>query len=234
MPRLSYFSGQSNDKEILRLFPRGSRYMAIMCGAIAVLIWAVGPSFPRLWIKNEKVSQIFPALIVVAAGALVWLSHRLSTELLYSLEKQKKLAVFSVVEGISVFGLSLALSYKYGMTGVAIGASVLLILVPGIIQTAYVCRLLKVSFWKYYPDDFFGSWVIAVILAVASYWLEVWNITKNWPSLFLTSASILLICGSAIYLLAPGRAEKQHVRGYVLGTFRRIHVGYLSGERDAL
>lgn len=233
MPRFSYLSGQSDDKRILRLFLRGSRYMAIMCGAIVLLIWAVGPSFLGLWMKNEKVSQAFPALVIIAAGALVWLSHRLSMELLYSLEKQKKLAVLSVIEGISVIGLSLALSYKYGMTGVAIGASVPLILVRGIIQTLYVCRLLKIGFWKYYADDFFRSWVIAVVLAVASYWLGVWNITKNWPSLFLTSALIVLIYGSAVYVLALGRAERQHLHGYVLGTFRRIHAGYLSRERGA-
>jgi len=113
MPRFSYLSGQSDNKEILRLFLRGSRYVAIIAGAAAFLLWIVGPSFLGLWVKNDKVSQVFPALIVITAGALVWLSHRLSMELLYSLGKQRKLAVFSIIEGISVVGLSIALSYHW-------------------------------------------------------------------------------------------------------------------------
>lgn len=234
MPRFSFLAGQSDNKEILRLFLRGSRYVAIIAGAVALLLWVVGPSFLRLWIKNDNISQVFPALVIIAAGALVWLSNRLSMELLYSLGKQTKLAVFSIIEGISVIGLSIALSYKYGITGVAIGASAPLILVRGVVQTIYVCRLLKVGFWKYYADDFFKSWIIAVTLAVSSYWLGLTNLTKNWPSLFLTSTLLLLTYGSSVYLFALGRAEKQRVNERLLTTFRRVQAGYVSKQRDAI
>ena len=234
MPRFSYLSARSDDKEILRLFLRGSVYMAIISGSIALLIWAVGPSFLNLWAKNEQIRQVFPALIIIAAGALVWLSHRLSMELLYGLGKQKNLAAFSVAEGVCVTGLSLALSYKYGLTGVAVGASVPLMLVRGVIQSIYVCRLLKISYWRYCAGSFFKSWIIAAALAVSSYWLGVVNFAKNWPSLFLISILILLTYGSSVYLLVLGRAEKQRVNERLLRAFRRLHAGYLSKQRDAI
>ena len=192
MPRFTYLSGQNADEEIRRLFLRGSRYVTIVAGAVALLLWSVGPSFLLLWVKNDNIKQVVPALMVLTGATLVFVSHRISAELLYGLGKQKKLAVFAVIEGVSVFGLSLGLSYTYGMTGVAIGVAVPLIFVRGIIQIIYACRFLKISLCEYYTGCIFKPWTITIALAITSHWCGIANSANNWPSLFLASSLIMV------------------------------------------
>lgn len=220
MPRFSYLSGQKADNEARQLFLRGSRYVTIVAGAVALLLWSVGPSFLRLWVKDDNINLAIPTLIILAAGTLVLLSHYTSIYLLYGFGQQKKIAALAIIEGISVFAISLVLSRKYGMTGVAVGVAVPLVLVRGIIQTIYVCRLVKVSFWTYYADRIFRPWMIAIILAIASYWLGVANLANTWLVLFLTSGLIILAYGTAVYLMVIENEEQHRMKTRVLAVLK--------------
>jgi O-antigen/teichoic acid export membrane protein len=232
MPRFTYLSGQNADNEIRRLFLRGSKCVAIIAGVFALLLWIVGPPFLKLWVKNENINRVIPALTILVAGMLVLLSHYTSTDLLFSLGQQRKLAVLSMIEGIFVLGLSLVLSYEYGMTGVAVGVSIPLILIRGVVQTIYVCRLIKVGFWVYYTECIIKPLIIAVVLAVVSYRLGVARFANNWLLLFLISALLLLTYGSAIYTFAIRGAEKQRVDEYFLGTFKYVRYRYLTKRKE--
>ncbi|MHC4593831.1 MAG: oligosaccharide flippase family protein [Planctomycetota bacterium] len=216
MPRFGYLSGQDADSEILRLFLHGSRYVAIVAGAIALLLWVVGPSFLRLWIKNDNINQAVPALIILAAGAFVLLSHRVSAALLFGFGKQKTIAAFQVIEGIFIFALSLALSYKYGITGVAVGIAVPLILIRGVFQTVYVCRLIEISFRRYYWQCIFKPWIITAILVGLCYWLGITNLVNNWPFLFLISGLIMVVYGAAAFIAVLESEERHQIKRQVL------------------
>ena len=224
MPRFSYFSGQNANKEIRQLFLRGSRYVAIIAGGLGLLLWTVGPSFLCVWIKNDNIRQAIPALMILTIGTLVFVSHGLSIHLLYGLEKQKKLAIFSMIEGISVLVFSLILSYKYGMTGVAVGVSVPLVLIRGIVQVKYVCKLLKIGFWKYYTDCIFKPWIIAIVLAIASYYLGLANYANDWFFLFLVSGLIVLVYGAGVYTIAIETEEKRQIKDRFLAV---LGYGYI-------
>jgi O-antigen/teichoic acid export membrane protein len=216
MPRFGYLSGQDADSEILRLFLHGSRYVAIVAGAIALLLWVVGPSFLRLWLKNDNINQAVPALIILAAGTLVVLSHRVSVALMFGFGKQKTIATFMVIEGIFIFGLSLALSYKYGITGVAVGIAVPLILIRGVFQTVYVCRLIEISFRRYYWQCIFKPWIITAILVGLCYWLGITNLVNNWPFLFLISGLIMVVYGAAAFIAVLESEERHQIKRQVL------------------
>ena len=218
MPRFGYLSGQEASSEILRLFFRGSRYVAIVAGAIALLLWVVGPSFLRLWIKSDNINQAVPALIILAAGAFVLLSHRVSAALLFGFGKQKTIAAFQVIEGIFIFGLSLALSYKYGITGVAVGIAVPFILIRGVFQTVYVCRLIEIGFHRYYWQCIFKPWIITAILVGLCYWLGITNLVNNWPFLFLISGLIMIVYGAAAFIAVLESGERHQIKRQVLSV----------------
>lgn len=221
MPRFSYLSGQNASRKIQRLFFRGSKYVTCVAGMVALLLWSVGPSFLRLWIKNDSIKQAFPALIILSAGMLIAASHRISIDLLYGLEKQKYLATLALIEGISVCGLSLALSYRYGMTGVAVGASLPPILVRGLAQTIYVCRLTNISFVEYYTGSILKPWIIAVALAVACWLLGVINFANNWAFLFLISGLIMAAYGALIYVTVIEGEERNRIKGFIFAGFNK-------------
>jgi len=211
MPRFSYLSGSNSDKEIQRLFLRGTKYATIFAGGIAALIWTVGPSFLRLWL-NESFSQATPALIALTAGAMVLLSHRMSIDLLYGLGKQNYIALVGLIEGISVVGLSLALSFKYGLTGIAIGVAVPLIVVRAIFQTRYVCKLLKVGYWQYYGLCILKPWLVAVGLSVIFWVIGVGSYAGNWLSLFIAGGLVGLPYAGIIYFLVLEERDRSQIK----------------------
>jgi len=211
MPRFSYLSGSNSDKEIRRLFLRGTKYAAIFVGGIAALIWTVGPSFLRLWL-NESFSQATPALIVLTAGAMVLLSHRMSIDLLYGLGKQNYIAAIGLIEGIAVVGISLALSFKYGLTGIAIGVAVPLIVVRAIFQTKYVCKLMKVGFWQYYGLCILKPWLIAVGLTVIFWVIRAGSYAGNWLSLFIAGGLVGVLYAGVIYFFVLEERDRSQIK----------------------
>ncbi len=222
MPRFSYLSGQNANEEIRRLFFCGTRYVTIIAGAVALLLWSIGASFLKLWVETDNIVQVFPALTVMVAGMLVFGSHRMSVDLLYGLGKQKIIAIFAMIEGIFVFGLALVLSYKYGMTGVAVGISVPFVLIRGVVQVNYVCRLTEIGFWKYYTRCIVKPWCIAGALAVAIWWLGVVNYVSNWLSFFLISLLIMFVYFAIVYFTAVETQERAQIRVQILGGFNKL------------
>lgn len=222
MPRFSYLSGQNADEEILRLFLRGSKYVTIVTGVIALLLLSVGSSFISLWIQNDNIKQVIPAFTILTAGMLIFTSHQISGFLLYGMGKQKYLAMFAMIEGVSVCGLSLALSSRYGVTGVAVGASVPLILVRGLAQTVYVCRLANIGFLEYYAGCMLKPWTIAIALAIASYWLGVVNFAHTWVSLFLISGLIMVAYGAVVYATVIESEDKKRIKGLIFAGFSKL------------
>ncbi len=212
MPRFSFLSGRDAHSDIQRLFFLSSRYGAITAGAIALLLWVLGPPFLLLWLKDSNIRQSFFALAILSGGNLVFLSHRISVDLLFGLGKQKELAVFSIIEAIAVFASCVALSYKYGLTGVAIGASVPIALVRGIGQARYVCRLVGVGFWKYYADCIFKPWVIAIILSVTTWGLGIAKMVDGWLPMVAASVFLMLVYGIVAYLTVLKDSEKLQLK----------------------
>jgi O-antigen/teichoic acid export membrane protein len=194
------------------LFFLSSRYGAITAGAIALLLWVLGPSFLLLWLKNDNIRQSFLALTILSAGNLIFLSHRISVDLLFGLGKQKELAVFSIIEAIGVFAACIVLSYRYGLTGVAIGAVVPIALVRGLGQARYVCRLVGVGLWKYYADCIFKPWVIAIIFSVTAWGLGMTKLVDGWLSMVGASIFLMLVYGIVAYLTVLEDSEKLQLK----------------------
>ena len=217
LPRFSYLAGSNSDKEIRRLFFAGSKYTTILLAGVALLIFTVGPSFLRLWL-DKSFGQAAPALIILTAGSMVFLSHNMSINLLYGLGKEAYIGVIAIIEGIAVFGLCLALSFKYGITGVAIGVAVPLIVIRGFFQTRYVCGLIKVSFRNYYAKCILRPWIVSIAIAVsASFLIDVNQYIGGWVSFLLVSAIVTLVYGTVTYLAVIESSDKKQINSWLLG-----------------
>ena len=227
-PRFSYLSGRNDTEGTRRLFFRGSRYVSIVSSAVFLLLWSVGPAFLNLWIENDNIQQAFPALIALAAGALVYTTHRISTDLLFGLGKQRQLAVLSMTEGLLVLCLCIMLCPSYGMTGAAVAISLPIILVRGIIQTKLVCRLLAVGFWKYYAECVLTAWLVAFVIAAVCKMVGTFRIVNDWFVLFFTSGLVLILYGVSVYSMALKSEDRREFKVRVFACFNK-----LAGKRYA-
>jgi O-antigen/teichoic acid export membrane protein len=211
-PRFSYLSGRDADAEIRRLFVQGCRYMAILAGAVAILLWIAGPAFLLIWTRNPHMLRAGSTLTIMTAGTFVFLSHRLGGDLLFGLGRQKQVAILELSEAIGIVALTIPLSLKYGLAGAAFGLAIPPIFVRGLMQTRFVCHALKLTFLEYYSQCILKAWGVVAAVWGAAFLLNVTQLVKGWPSLILVSASLMAVYGLAIFLLVLEAGERRRLK----------------------
>jgi O-antigen/teichoic acid export membrane protein len=221
-PRFSYLSGRQDNDEIRRLFVQGCRYMAVIAGAVGILLWVIGPSFLLLWTKKPLIATVAPALTIMAAGTFVFLSHRLGGDLLFGLGRQKEVAILELVEAIGIVGLTIILSLKFGMMGAALGVAIPPILVRGIMQIQFVSRALSLTFFQYYSQCILRSWFVVVLLGALAQLVNWKQIVIGWPSLMCASALLIGVYGVLVlfFVLHPG--ERKQCKDEAFRFFNRL------------
>ena len=226
-PRFSYLSGKAADDEIRRLFMQGCRYMAMLAGAVALLLCVTGPAFLLLWTRKPQIVQTAPALAIMTAGTFVFLSHRLGGDLLFGLGRQNQVAILELTEAVGIVGLAIPLSLKFGIPGAALGVAIPPILVRGLLQTQFVCQALKLTFAQYYARCILRSW-----LAVAAVWglaqLVDWTqLIAGWPSLVLASGLLVGTYSLLVFIFVLEGDERAQVKEAAFRFFNRL--GFLRG-----
>jgi O-antigen/teichoic acid export membrane protein len=166
--------------------------------------------------KNYELSV--PTLMILTSGTFVLLSHRMSVDLLYGLGRQNFVAGIYSIESIAVFGLSLLLSFKYGLAGVALGVSVPMIIVRAVFQAKYVCKMINVSVRHYYARCILRPWAVSIALAVIASALRVNGYINSWVSFLLVSAIVTLVYGTVTYLAVIESSDKKQINSWMLGV----------------
>src|SRR5439155_20715278 len=131
-PRFSYLAGREAQEEIRKLFIQGCRYMAMLAGAVALLLWIAGPPFLLVWTGKAQLLKAGVPLMIMTAGTFVFLSHRLGGDLLFGLGRQNQVAILELSEALGIVALTIFLSMKFGLVGAACGLAFPRIFVRGL------------------------------------------------------------------------------------------------------
>jgi O-antigen/teichoic acid export membrane protein len=201
---------------------QGCRFMAMLAGAVAILIWVTGPPFLLLWTGKPLIVKTVPALGIMVAGTFVFLSHRLGGDLLFGLGLQGKIAVLELTEAVGIVGLTIPLSLKFGIAGAALGLAIPPVFVRGILQTRFVCQAIKLSFFAYYSKCILRSWLVLAVVLVLARATNLPQQVTGWPSLIWISALLLLLYMLFVYVLVLEHNEKRRLQEEVCGI-----VGWL-------
>ena len=236
MPRFSYLQGSNSNSKIISLYQRGSEFTTIFAGLIAIMIWTCGASFVYLWLKKDF-ELLFPVLAIMTAGTLVLTSNRMSIDLLYGLGRQNALAVFSVLEGTAVVLCSIAGAMKFGVIGIALGVSVPVAIIRGIVQVQYVRRIVGVSFKDYYSGRILKLWLLVACMATVASMLGLDSLRTGWLAFLAIASGVTTIYMGVVYMLILDKREKTHVNEKLFSgrakTRRKIEDG-LSTLRAAV
>lgn len=216
-PRFAYLDGENSQKEVVSLFRRATHYNTIFASGIILLVIVAGPAFIRLWL-GDGFEAVYPALKILALGYLIETSLTAGAFLLGGTGRQGKNALFAATEGVLGIGLSVYLGWKMGLAGIALGFTISVCLVRGLVCPWYICRLLNINYLRYYLSNLARPWMIATVLVAGGNWLGVVNFVNNWPSLFLVSGLIMLAYGAAVYMTAIGSEEKRRIKDRILAV----------------
>jgi O-antigen/teichoic acid export membrane protein len=188
-----------------------SSYLSILIGSILILF---GKVFILRWMGNgfEQANTVLLILIVPS----IFLNAQFpSINLLYGVSKHKYYAITNCVEGVLNVVLSVALSRKFGIYGVALGTAIPMLITNIFIQPIYVCKIIKLPFHKYYVN----LMVPVIILSVSTvyiFWFFVQNLlTADYfaISCWATVESILFI--AVVWFFGFNTVEKGYLKSVI-------------------
>jgi len=220
-PRFSYFSGRGMKEEIQALFLRSSRYVGIIATAVALIFWVAGPSFLLLWTHRPQMDQAIPALLVLVAGNVVLLTHRVTSDLLLGLGRQGVLAAFEMGEACVIVVLVILLTRHMGVTGAALGMAIPFVVVRGVLQVICVCRMAGVKLRNYYWQCAIGPWFIAGSLLLLGRFLGVSHASQSWASLGIVTLAYLASYAVFSFIFLLTSQERKRIQDGFFHLARR-------------
>jgi O-antigen/teichoic acid export membrane protein len=230
-PRFALLDGQQNHKEISRLLFRGTQYSTMLASGIMLLAIVGGPSFIRLWVgggidPEDMVlfETVFPTLIILSVAYLIDTSLAINASLLGGVGRQGAQAVFASVEGVLGFGLSILFGRRMGLPGVALGFTISVVLIRGLVRTLYICHFLEISVFRFFNGCLLRPWLILGLLASVAYLTGVVEYADNWPCLIIFVITFGCLYTLCAYGIAMSNDDREHVHSYI----RKISLRTLS------
>jgi O-antigen/teichoic acid export membrane protein len=222
-PRFALLDGQNNHKEVIQLFHRLTRFSNLLASGIVLLVMVSGPPFIRLWV-GDSFDAAHPVLLILGIGCLAATSLYATNLLLGSTGHQAAQAVFASIEGVLGVTLSLLLGYKMGLAGVALGYTIAVSLIRGLICPWYVCYLLKLNVYQYYIQCLLRPWLIVGFLVALGHYSGILQYVDSWFSWIILTAVIGCVYSCAAFAFAMNRQEKKKLLSVIQQFIARIPI----------
>jgi O-antigen/teichoic acid export membrane protein len=206
-PRFSFLDGTGDHNESISLFFRSSKMSNLLGSGLGVLIILLGPEFVRLWV-GPGFEKAYLSLTILGAANIIGQSQSAATAYFNGIGRQAVMAVVTLSEGFLSIILSLVLGLKFGLTGVAAGITISMVLVQAIAFPIYICHFLKVNLWNYFRHCMLGPWAITAVLVIVAEILVHHGNVHTWPHLIISAMLFSVIFSSAAYLLVLTPPER--------------------------
>ncbi|NLW30549.1 MAG: polysaccharide biosynthesis protein [Fibrobacter sp.] len=176
-PRFSNLAGSGDSNEQRRLLFKALQLASFISFGMTLFAIAFGPRFIVFWVGKEFAEASY-VLIIVSAAYAFDLAQSPSIALLYAKNKHKYYAFYIILEAVANLLISIILVHKFGMTGVAIGTAIPMIISKCIIMPLYVCKIFNLSL-KNYLKPFSIPLALSLIVLATIYSTGLSNVISN-------------------------------------------------------
>lgn len=222
-PRFAHLDGENKHKEIASLFRRATQYNAIFASGIILIVFVAGPDFIRFWV-GEGFEAVYAALKILALGYLIETSLTAGGFLLGGTGRQGINALFAATEGVLGIGLSICLGWKMGLAGIALGFTISVCLVRGLVCPWYICRLLNISYLRYYLSNLARPWLVLLSLLLATYYAELTSLVSGWLSLTLMVFGLSCLYAICAYFVALDTCARGKIKNLVQKSWNYLRL----------
>ncbi|MEW5803025.1 MAG: oligosaccharide flippase family protein [bacterium] len=147
-PIFSKYDGANDRKSIQKTFLSGTKLSVYLSSFISFSLITLGKPFIHRWM-GQAYLDAYPALFLLCVGCTFSLWQIPSVFLMYGISKHRFYAFLSLAEGVCNLLLSLFFVRHLGITGVALGTLIPMIMVKLVIQPIYVCRIISIKYTDY-------------------------------------------------------------------------------------
>ncbi len=193
-PRLASLAGTVNRQDFVDSLMRYSILISNLVVGAGLVAYFLVKDFFFLWLPDnfpdlKSAYMVFLILLLSLAPALM---GYILVNALQAINKHAYYAYQTMIEGVIVLIVSITLVGKYGVLGVAIGATIPSLLANVVLQPLYCARLFHFSWFRYYLDVLFKPLSLGCFLIVI---VKICNL--NW---FVDSYFQLIIKGITLGL----------------------------------
>jgi len=157
-----------------------SSYVSVFIGLSFIFY---GKYFILRWMGSTY-SDSYPVLLIISISTIIFLAQFPTKTVLFGISKTKFWAYSNIIEGIFNIILSLVFVKKFGISGVALGTTIPMLVMKLIVQPMYISKILDLDLKKYYTSFFTNILKPAVILSL--FYLAVkWFLTPSYKIIFV-------------------------------------------------
>ncbi len=197
-----------------------NRACAFTTFPITAVFVILGKSIIEVWVGQKYVAQGYPVLLILIIPYTVMLIQSASGRVLYGMSRHGKLAIATLIEGVSNLLLSILLVRVYGIFGDALGTAIPLAGTYLLFMPYHLCSLLGVRVWTFLRQAYLLPLMLCTPLVVVLLLMQRWFVPHTYRQL-------------ALHLLAGGLVYGACMAwGYF--SNKAFHVGELVPSTDKL
>jgi len=183
VPMSSQSDAAGNMDRLRKIFIVGNRACAFTIFPITVFFIILGKSIIGVWLGQKYVAQAYPVLIILILAHTIMLMQSASGRILFGMSKHGKLAVVSLIEGVTNLALSILLVRPFGIMGDALGTAIPLLGTYVLFMPWHLCNRLGVRMWTYLRQAYQLPLLLCTPLAVVLLLLQRWVVPHSYREL---------------------------------------------------
>jgi len=234
-PAIADLDARNDLRRIQELTLLSQKYVLLFMMPAMAFFLILGTSFYEIWLHREM-NQAVALLYILAPGYLIHAAQFPLYSALAGRGEHRIFGILTLAMGISAAGLGILFCrvLGWGTTGVAIGTTVALVVVSGVVLPCHAAKRLDLA----WGDFARRAWIRAAYGAIpAILLLAFWRLwlppTTLW-GLILTVASTAPVWAVSVWFLAFDKTERSRFGSMGLDTCKRaLQAQYWRGSRGS-
>jgi O-antigen/teichoic acid export membrane protein len=226
MGRMSELDGQARHEDLQEYFLRATRISALLALFIASILAFDGRLLLRLWV-GERFLSSYPPLLILVTGYLAALAQQSCVLAIVARARSRALALWTVAEGIANLLLSIHWAKKYGLTGIALGTTIPMLVTSALIQPWYALRVVGLPVRDYLGRALAQPAAVGLLFTGACWFAPASRGDGTFFSLLWTVAWQTALFGLLAYTLGLRSFERRQLRDHgrhIAMTLRLVRV----------
>ncbi len=234
-PAIADLDARNDLRSIQELTLLSQKYVLLFMLPAMAFFLILGGSFYGVWLHREM-PQAVALLYILAPGYLI---HAAQFPIFLALAGRGEHRIFGVltlVMGIGAAGLGIFLCrvFGWGTTGVALGATIAMFVVSGVVLPCHAAKQLGLALSDFARRVWMpAAYAVSPVILLLAFW-RVWQPPRTLWELILTAASTAPLLAVSVWFLAFDKKERGRFGGMALATCKSaLPLQYLRRARES-
>ena len=200
IPAVSQLESTGNFDRIRDIYFRGLKYISYFSFFLTVGVILYARSFVGLWLKPEFADSA-QVMIILAVSSAFFLPQIIGNSILFGIEKHKYLLYVLVCEASIKIVLSFLLIGKYGLTGMALAATIPQLLLYVTIYPYFMARVLNLPLHRIVLYSLGPGLAALVVTLPSALYIKYILPPLSWPTFLANIALVTAVAALPAWFL---------------------------------